>query len=114
VGIQTARVIKMLQKDGISATHYDMRFVKPLDEEALHMVFKKYKKVLTIEDGVLSGGFGSAVLEFISNHNYNVHLKRIGLPDQFIDHGSTEELFRDFGLDQQGIYKTIKAFQLEE
>jgi 1-deoxy-D-xylulose-5-phosphate synthase len=114
VGIQTGRVIKMLLKDGISAAHHDMRFVKPLDEEVLHRVFKQYKKVVTIEDGVLQGGFGSAVLEFISDHNYNVQLKRIGLPDQFIDHGTTEELFRDFGLDQQGIYKTIKAFQLEE
>jgi 1-deoxy-D-xylulose-5-phosphate synthase len=113
VGIQTSRAIKMLQKDGISAAHYDMRFVKPLDEEALHLVFKNYKRVVSIEDGVLQGGFGSAVLEFMADHQYNANLKRIGLPDRFIDHGTTEELFRDFGLDQQGIYKTIKAFMLD-
>ncbi len=114
VGIQTSRVIKMLQKDEIFAAHFDMRFVKPLDVEALHMIFTNYQRVVTIEDGVLLGGFGSAVLEFKSDHRYNARLKRIGLPDQFIDHGTTEELYRDFGLDQQGIYKTVKAFMLEE
>jgi len=114
VGIPTSRVIKMLQKDGISTAHYDMRFVKPLDEEALHWIIKKFKRIVTIEDGVLLGGFGSAVLEFMADYQYNARMKRIGLPDQFIDHGTTEELFRDFGLDQQGIYKTIKAFLLEE
>jgi 1-deoxy-D-xylulose-5-phosphate synthase len=66
--------------------------------------------VLTIEDGVLQGGFGSAVLEFMADHQYSVPLKRIGIPDKFIDHGSTDELNRDYGLDQQGIYKTVKAF----
>jgi 1-deoxy-D-xylulose-5-phosphate synthase len=67
-----------------------------------------------VEDGVLQGGFGSAVLEFMSDHNYNARLNRIGIPDKFIDHGTTDELYRDYGLDQQGIYKTIKAFLLEE
>jgi len=114
VGIQTGRAIKMLQKDGISAAHYDMRFVKPLDEEALHVVFRNFKRVITIEDGILQGGFGSAVLEFMADQQYKVQLKRIGLPDKFIDHGTPEELFRDYGLDQQGIYKTVKAFMLED
>jgi len=114
VGIQTSRVIKMLLKDGISASHYDMRFVKPLDEKALHTIFRKYSHVITIEDGVLQGGFGSAVLEFMADHQYNVPLKRIGIPDKFIDHGTTDELYRDYGLDQQGIYKTAKAFMHKE
>ena len=114
VGIQTSRVIKMLQKDGIMASHYDMRFVKPLDEVTLHSVFKTHKLVLTIEDGVLQGGFGSAVLEFMADHRYNVKVERIGIPDKFIDHGTTEELDRDYGLDQQGIYKTAKAFIQKE
>jgi 1-deoxy-D-xylulose-5-phosphate synthase len=113
VGVHASRVIKMLQKDGISAAHYDMRFVKPLDEDALHFVFRNYKHVVTVEDGVLQGGFGSAVLEFMSDHQYHVQVKRIGIPDIFIDHGSVEELFRDYGLDQQGIYQTVKAFILE-
>ncbi len=114
VGIQTSRVIKMLLKDGISAAHFDMRFVKPLDEEALHSIFRNYKKVLTVEDGVLQGGFGSAVLEFMADNEYDNHVKRIGIPDKFIDHGTTEELNRDYGLDQQGIYKTIKSFLAKE
>lgn len=114
VGIQTRRVIQMLQKDGINAAHYDMRFVKPLDEEALHSIFKSYKRVITIEDGVLQGGFGSAVLEFMADHQYNAVLKRIGIPDKFIDHGTTDELYREYGLDQQGIYRTVKAFMQKD
>ncbi len=114
VGIQTSRVVPMLLKDGITATHYDMRFAKPLDEDILHTVFTKFRKVVTIEDGVLQGGFGSAVLEFMAEQGYNNQLKRIGIPDKFIDHGTTEELYRDFGLDQQGIYKTVKAFILKD
>lgn len=114
VGIQTRRVIQMLQKDGINAAHYDMRFVKPLDEEALHSIFKSYKRVITIEDGVLQGGFGSSVLEFMADHQYNAVLKRIGIPDKFIDHGTTDELYREYGLDQQGIYRTVKAFMQKD
>lgn len=109
MGIPTRRVVKMLQKDGISAAHFDMRFVKPLDEKALHTIFRSYKQIVTIEDGVLHGGFGSAVLEFMADHRYSSELKRIGIPDKFIDHGTTEELYRDYGLDQQGIYQAIKA-----
>lgn len=113
-GIQTRRVIKMLQKDGINAAHFDMRFVKPLDEEILHEIFRNYKRVVTIEDGVLQGGFGSAVLEFMADNQYSSELKRIGIPDKFIDHGTTDELYRDYGLDQQGIYQTVRSFTLKE
>jgi len=110
IGVPTSRVVNMLQKDGIMAAHYDMRFVKPLDEEILHTVFKNYTHVITIEEGVLQGGFGSAVAEFMTDNQYSIHLKRIGIPDKFIDQGTPEELYREYGLDQQGIYKTIKAF----
>jgi len=110
IGIQAGRVIKMLQKDGINAAHYDMRFVKPLDEKALHHIFSTYKLVVTIEDGVLQGGFGSAVLEFMADNQYCSVLKRIGIPDKFVDHGTTDELYRELGLDQQGIYLTLKSF----
>jgi len=113
-GIQTRRVIKMLQKDGINAAHFDMRFVKPLDEEILHEIFRNYKRAVTIEDGVLQGGFGSAVLEFMADNQYSSELKRIGIPDKFIDHGTTDELYRDYGLDQQGIYQTVRSFTLKE
>lgn len=110
IGIPAQRVVSMLSKDGISATHYDMRFVKPLDEKALHEVFSNHTRVVTLEEGVLQGGFGSAVAEFMTDHEYDAHLKRIGIPDKFIDHGTPEELHREYGLDQSGIYKTIKAF----
>lgn len=110
VGIQTGRVVKMLQKDGIMPAHYDMRFVKPLDEETLHHVFRNFKYVITIEEGVLQGGFGSAILEFMADHKYAGNIKRIGIPDKFIDHGTPEELHREYGLDQQGIYLTAKSF----
>lgn len=113
VGIQTSRAVKMLQKDGIMAAHYDMRFVKPLDEEMLHHVFRNFKHVITIEEGVLQGGFGSAILEFMADHEYSVNVKRIGIPDIFVDHGTPEELHREYGLDQQGIYLAAKSFVLK-
>ena len=72
--------------------HYDMRFVKPLDEEVLHAVFKKYKCILTIEDGVVTGGFGSAVTEFAAKHDYKTKIRNLGVPDQFIEQGKIEEL----------------------
>lgn len=114
MGIAARRVVKMLQKDGIETSHFDMRFVKPIDEEALHMIFRSYNKIITVEDGVLQGGFGSAVLEFMADHNYQVQVKRLGIPDQFIDHGTPEELYRDYGLDQQGIYKAAKQLMHQE
>lgn len=114
IGVTTERVVKMLLKDGIQAAHFDMRFVKPLDREALHRIFKTYKHVITVEDGVLQGGFGSAVLEFMADHDYHVHVGRIGLPDKFVDHGSPDELYREYGLDQQGIYKAARAFINQE
>lgn len=110
IGVQVSRAVKMLLKDGIAASHFDMRFVKPIDKKALHSIFKTFNRIVTVEDGVLQGGFGSAVLEFMADHNYQSSLVRIGIPDKFVDHGTTEELYRDYGLDQQGIYKTVKAF----
>jgi 1-deoxy-D-xylulose-5-phosphate synthase len=109
IGVQASRAIKMLQKDGIFASHFDMRFVKPIDEKALHYIFNKFKRIVTVEDGILQGGFGSAIIEFMADHQYSTSILRIGIPDKFIDHGTTEELYRDYGLDQQGIYKTVKA-----
>lgn len=110
IGVPVSRAVKMLQKDGIAASHFDMRFVKPIDENALHYIYTNFKNVVTVEDGVLQGGFGSAVLEFMADHQYAASTIRIGVPDKFIDHGTTDELYRDYGLDQQGIYKTIKMF----
>lgn len=86
-----------LKANGISAAHFDMRFVKPLDEELLHQVFKKFSKVITIEDGCLSGGFGSAVIEFMADNGYFAQVQRLGIPDRFIDHGSQMELHIECG-----------------
>jgi 1-deoxy-D-xylulose-5-phosphate synthase len=113
-GIQTCRTVKMLHRDGIMAAHYDMRFVKPIDEITLHNIFMNYNRIVTIEDGVLKGGFGSAILEFMADHQYSAQIIRIGIPDKFIDHGTTEELYREYGLDQQGIYQTVKTFVQKE
>ncbi len=102
-GIHVARAVKALQKEGYSVAHYDMRFVKPLDEELLQSVFNKFSKIITVEDGVIAGGFGSAVLEFMADHGYHAKIFRLGVPDMFVEQGTQEELMRDCGYDQKGI-----------
>ncbi len=87
-----------------------MRFAKPLDEEILHRVFKEFEFVITIEDGTLTGGFGSAVIEFMTENQYSAHVKRMGVPDRFIDQGTPEELYRECGFDAEGIFTTVKQF----
>lgn len=88
--------------------HYDMRFVKPLDEELLHEIAKKFKHIITIEDGAIQGGFGSAILEFMADNQYDVKINRLGIPDKFIEHGSQTELYADLGLDAAGIQMFIE------
>jgi len=105
-GINASRAIKAIEKDAFSVAHYDMRFVKPLDEELLHSIFKKFNKILTVEDGAIQGGFGSAVLEFMVDNQYTAKIVRLGVPDRFIEHGTQEELMRECGYDQKGIQKT--------
>jgi len=97
-----------LEKEGISAAHYDMRFAKPIDELLLHEVFGKFKKVITVEDGCLTGGMGSAVLEFMSDHGYFAQVIRLGIPDRFVDHGSQPELYKECSFDADSIYETAK------
>jgi len=87
--------------------HYNMRFVKPLDEDLLHEVFKRFNKIITVEDGVITGGFGSAVLEFMSQYGYNAHVLRLGVPDRFIEQGSLKELHHECGFDAEGIAQAI-------
>jgi 1-deoxy-D-xylulose-5-phosphate synthase len=108
-GILAAQAIKELSKENYSIAHFDMRFVKPLDEELLDKVFSKFKYVLTIEDGVLKGGFGSAVLEFMCDNVYASTVKRLGIPDRFIDQGTQQELYKECGFDVEGIVKEVKA-----
>lgn len=97
-----------LSSYGIDAAMYDMRFVKPLDEKILHEVGKQYKYVITVEDGTVVGGLGSAVLEFFNAHNYKPQVKILGIPDQFVEHGSQKELYRDCGYDKNAIIQAAR------
>jgi 1-deoxy-D-xylulose-5-phosphate synthase len=96
-----------LEEQGVSVAHYDMRFVKPIDETMLHEVFSKFKKVITVEDGCLMGGFGSAVLEFMVDQKYAAEIIRLGIPDEYIHHGTQEELWADCGFNKGAIVKTV-------
>lgn len=90
-----------------SIAHYDLRFLKPLDEDLLHEIGKKFSRIVTVEDGVLKGGMGSAILEFMSDNNYTPMVKRLGIPDHFIQHGPVGALHAICGIDQTGIYNTL-------
>lgn len=98
-----AAAIRDLKADGINPGHYDMRFVKPLDEELLHEVFSRYSKIITVEDGTVMGGFGSAIVEFMNAHQYNAHVEMLGIPDRLVEHGTLKELHRECGYDAAGI-----------
>lgn len=109
IGYRAAKAIERVeQESGISVAHYDLRFVKPLDTEMLEYIGKKFKKVITIEDGILAGGAGSAVMEFMSDHGYDTKIIRMGLEDHFVQHGSVNELYKICGLDEDSIYEKIK------
>jgi 1-deoxy-D-xylulose-5-phosphate synthase len=108
-GNLAAEALLKLEAENIEAEHWDMRFVKPLDEECLHGVFRHFKNVVIVEDGVLAGGFGSAVIEFMSDNGYQANVKRLGVPDSFIDHGTQTELYKLCGFDAESIYQAIKA-----
>jgi 1-deoxy-D-xylulose-5-phosphate synthase len=99
--------IAELAEQGVSVAHYDMRFVKPIDETMLHEVFSKFKKVITVEDGCLMGGFGSAVLEFMVDQKYTAEIVRLGIPDEYIHHGTQEELWADCDFNKGAIVKTV-------
>ena len=101
--------LEKLESEHIEAEHWDMRFVKPIDQEALHVIFRHFKDVLVVEDGVLAGGFGSAVLEFMADNGYQARVKRLGVPDTFVDHGTPVELYKLCGFDPESIYKAIKG-----
>lgn len=102
-----------LKKSGVSAAHYDMRFVKPLDENMLHEVFSKFDKVITVEDACVTGGFGSAIVEFMADHNYHAEVKRLGIPDRWIEHGEQAELWKECGYDADAIVETAKVMVLK-
>ncbi len=96
-----------LKNEDLSIAHYDMRWLKPLDEEILHEVGKKYKTIVTAEDGMIAGGLGSAVLEWMADHGYNPRVIRLGINDQFVEHGSTKELYHMLKLDKEGLCESL-------
>jgi 1-deoxy-D-xylulose-5-phosphate synthase len=102
------KAIQELKDSGASVAHYDMRFVKPIDETILHEVFTKFDKVITVEDGCLMGGFGSAVVEFMADQNYSAHVVRLGIPDEYIQHGTQQELWEECGYDAAAIVEKVK------
>jgi len=104
-----AAAIRDLKQEGISPAHYDMRFVKPLDEEMLHEVFGKYNKVITVEDGTIVGGFGSAILEFMNEHGYRADVRILGIPDRLVEHGTPKQLYDEIGIDANGIANAIRS-----
>lgn len=109
IGTEAAKAIGMAEaaRPGLSIAHYDLRFLKPLDEELLHEVGRHFKRVITIEDGVRMGGMGSAVMEWFADHGYSPTIVRMGLPDEFVEHGSVGELRHIVGLDADSICKVL-------
>ncbi len=101
---------KTLENEGINAAHYDMRFVKPIDEEMLHEVFKNFSKIITVEDACLMGGMGSAVLEFMADNNYAATVVRLGIPDRVIEHGTQQELYKECGYSTDDILTAARNF----
>ena len=113
VGNEALKAIAQAEKEGVSAALYDMIYLKPIDEELLHEVGRKFKRIVTIENGVIKGGLGSAVLEFMADNGYTPRVKRIGVPDRFIEHGSVPELFRLCGMDSDSIAEVLKEMVKE-
>jgi 1-deoxy-D-xylulose-5-phosphate synthase len=103
-----ASAIRDVSGDGISVAHYDMRFVKPLDTEMLHEVFSKFDKVITVEDGTVVGGFGTAILEFMNEHSYKADVHIMGIPDRIVEHGTPKQLYDEIGIDANAIAAAIR------
>ena len=99
------KAIEELEKLNYSVALYDMRFLKPIDEELLHKAFSKHRKIITIEDGTILGGLGTAVIEFMNQHGYQAEVVRLGVPDHFIEHGCLNELYEECGFDEKSIFE---------
>ncbi len=109
-----AAAIRDLRTDGLDPAHYDMRFVKPLDEALLHEVFGRYDKIITVEDGTVVGGFGSAIVEFMAAHHYHAQIVMLGIPDRLVEHGTLKQLHRECGYDAQGIADTVRVMMKDK
>ena len=107
IGNTAEEAIAEAEKEGLSIAHYDMRFLKPLDEEILEKVGHSFKHIITVEDGVRTGGLGSAVIEYMQDHGVENSVIRLGLPDEFVEHGTISELHHIVGIDKEGILLAI-------
>nr|MCU0408389.1 hypothetical protein [Bacteroidales bacterium] len=107
-GNAAAAVVKKLAAKGIAVAHWDMRFAAPLDKDTLHFVFRHHRHIITVEDGILTGGFGSAVLEFMADEGYNAEVLRLGIPNYFVEHGTQDELYKECGYDEEGIELAVR------
>jgi 1-deoxy-D-xylulose-5-phosphate synthase len=116
IGNEVQKAINQLvdSKNVFTPAHYDMRFAKPLDEELLHHVFTCFDKIITIEDGCIQGGFGSAILEFAARNDYRATFKLMGIPDEVVEHGEPHELQRDCSFDVAAIVAQVKLMSLQE
>ena len=103
IGNEAVKAIDLLEKEHISAAHFDMRFLKPLDNKLLKTVFSGFNKIITVEDASVVGGLGSAVIEYMNDNSYKAKVIRLGIPDRFVDHGTQEELYKECGYDSEGI-----------
>lgn len=106
--------IRSLRTEGIDPAHYDLRFVKPIDEDLLHEAFSNYSKIVTVEDGTVVGGFGSAVLEFMNANGYKADVKILGIPDRLVEHGSPKELHRECAYDAEGIADAVRELMKDK
>ena len=109
-----AAAIRELKNDGLNPGHYDMRFVKPLDEAMLHEACQQYEKLVTVEDGTVEGGLGSAILEFMALHGYKNDVKILGIPDLLIEHGTPKELYKECGYDAQAVADAVREMMKQQ
>jgi 1-deoxy-D-xylulose-5-phosphate synthase len=112
IGNEVVKACAQLNADGYNPAHYDMRFVKPLDEDLLHEVFANFNKVITVEDGCIQGGMGSAVIEFMADHDYKAQVVRLGIPDEIVEHGEQPELWAECGYDAKAIAAQVRIIGL--
>jgi 1-deoxy-D-xylulose-5-phosphate synthase len=110
IGNEVVKATELLTVKGISVAHYDIRYLKPIDEELLHSIFSRFDSVITVEDGTVTGGLGSAIAEFMADHNYKAKLIRLGIPDRFVEQGTVSELQRECGFDAEGIVEKVLRF----
>lgn len=103
------KAAEMLQQEGVSVLHADLRWAKPLDENLLHSILSRIQEIITVEDGTILGGFGSAVAEFAAEHGYNVRITRLGMPDRILEHGEQSELYAECGFDAPSIAETVRV-----